>query len=339
MKNYLSSALTVNDSPKVSKKLRLVTIADPLTNVRLLDWLSGLDYEVVASSESVEKLSRSDLQADIVVARIHATFPQRLEFVEKISRQCARLLIIGSSSDSELAAAVVRHNVKGYVCQQTKETFCSALSVIAAGGYYVEPEIFKQLQIPHLKASQERLLEWSYVLSIELLARWINIAISPIPVREIFLELGLLRTERFIFNELIVAPTTEQSLDKQLNEHIHSLREVSKQTDSEFKIAVVCQEINDWVFNSCHNLIRMRVKELKERKVRILEEILAPLSNGGTQSLLNYYRDLREQITQLRDDYLLNERESAAVENASYEAYCQLKGSGIPKIDALCLSG
>jgi hypothetical protein len=82
----------------------------------------------------------------------------------------------------------------------------------------------------------------------------------------------------------------------------------------------------------------MRVKELKERKVRILEEILAPLSNGGTQILLDYYRDFLKQITQIRDDYLLNERDCAEVENASYEASCKLKGFGKPKIDPLCLS-
>jgi hypothetical protein len=336
MKNYLSEAFSVNESHPSAKKLRIVTVADRFTNLRLKDWLGEDSYEV-AAYENMEMMSSSQIRADIIVMRIDESLPERASLVEKMSHICDRLLIIGSSSDSELAVAVVRHKVRGYICQQSKEAVCSALSAIAVGGYYVEPEIFKQLQMPHLKASQAKILEWSHVLSIELLSRWINVAISPISVREIFLELGLLRTEKFIFNELI-APAPLPSLDLELNKHIRSLREVSKQSESEFKIAMVCQEINDWVFNSCQTLIRMRVKELKSRKVKILSEIFAPFSNGGTQSLLNYYRDFLKQITQLRDEYALFERESAEIEKASYEAYCKLKGSGIPKIDALCLS-
>jgi hypothetical protein len=336
MKNYLSEAFRVNEPQKVAKKLRLVTVADRFTNLRLLDWLGEDSYEV-AAYESMEMMSSSKIRADIIVVRIDESLPERASLVEKMSHICDRLLIIGSGSDSETIAAVVRCKVKGYISHQSKETFLSALAAIAVGGCYFEPEIWEQLQKPHLKASQARLLEWSHVLSIELLARWINIAISPISVREIFLELGLLRTEKFIFNELI-APAPLQSLDLELNKHIRSLREVSKQSESEFKIAIVCQEINDWFFNSFHNQIKIKVKELKFRKIKILKEILAPLSNGGTQILLNYYRDFLKQITQRRDEYALFERESAEIENASYEAYCKLKSSGIPKIDALCLS-
>jgi hypothetical protein len=337
MKSYLSEAFAVNDLPKVSKKLRLSIIADPLTNLRLRDWLDRDAYEIVAKGESLSLSSVSNIQADIIVARIDESLRSRVEVVEKIARFCDRLLIIGSGRDEELIAAVVRYKIKGYICQQSKETFQSALAAIAVGGCYVEPEIYERLQIVKTEASQKKLLDWSYLLSIDLLSQWLNLPTNPIPIREIFLELGLLQTESSIFNELL-APAPNASIYEQLNEHLRHLKEVDKQTDSDFKIAVVCQEIDNWIFNSFHHQIRIKVKELKYRKVKILEEILTPFANGGTQRLLDYYRGFLKQIAQIRDDYSLNERESAAVENASYEAYCKLKVNGQAKIDALCLS-
>jgi hypothetical protein len=335
MKSYLSEAFSVNEAQKIAKKLRLVTVADRFTNLQLKNWLSS-DYEVELQGESLEMLS-GEIQADIIVVRIDESVPQRAEFVKKIASFCDRLLIIGSSSDEKSIAAAVRHKVKGYICQQSKETFLSAIAAIAVGGCYLEPDIFSRLQILNSEASESKLSQWSYLLSVDLLSQWLNLPIKTLPISDIFLELGLLKTEKSIFTELL-APANAPSLYDRLNEHLRNLKEVDKQSDSDLKIAIVCQEINDWIFNSCHNQIRIKVKELKYRKIKILEEILTPFSNGGTQILLDYYCGFLKQITKIRDDYSLNERESSAVENASYEAYCQLKGNGQAKIAPLCLS-
>lgn len=131
--------------PGSERPVRLAIIDDhPIARYgveRIFD--ASPDVAVVFSSGSLDELAGSRSKPDVIVLDLYLDGPSRLTTasIAALRRQCPVLVMSASGLQADVLAAI-RAGAAGYLVKQAADdAFREAVATVAAGGFYMSPQL------------------------------------------------------------------------------------------------------------------------------------------------------------------------------------------------------